>query len=218
MEQFLLAMRGMQLRSFVAFLDQIDLSSTSVLCDVGGASGILCALAAQRHPHLRAISFDRPAVEQIAKRTFVSFGVDDRVATATGDFFVDDLPTADVFVMGNVLHDWDDEQKLTLISKAYESLTDHGRLVVIENIIDDARRDNTFGLLMSLNMLIETSGGSDYTGSQFDSWCRHTGFARTEIMPLVGPTSVAIAYKEHGASISAGRDRQHFDGAASAAS
>ena len=161
-------MRGLQVRSFRVFLDRIDLSSTDTLCDVGGASGVL---AAQRHPHLRAISFDLPAVERIAKRTLVAFGVDDRVAAVAGDFFVDDLPSADVLVMSNILHDWNDDQKLTLITKAYRSLMDGGRLVVIENIIDDTRHE-CVRTADVLNMLIETSGGSDYTGIQFDRWCR----------------------------------------------
>ena len=99
-------------------------------------------------------------------------GVDERVVVASGDFFVDGLPGGDVLVMGNVLHGWDDDQKQFLISKAYSSLNSGGRLIAIENVIDDARRENTFGLLMSLNMLIENPGGSDYTGAQFNEWCR----------------------------------------------
>ena len=166
-----------------------------MLCDLGGGSGLFCALAAQRLPRLRAISFDLADVEPIAKRTLVDMGVDDRATTAAGDFFVDDLPRADVYVMGNVLHDWNDDQKQTLIAKAYDSLTEGGRLIAIENIIDDARRDNAFALLMSLNMLIETTGGSDYTAAQFDRWCRRAGFTHSETVHLTGPASAAIAYK-----------------------
>ncbi len=195
LEEFLRAMQGIQTGNFSALLDRIDLSDAATLCDVGGANGILSALAVQRHPHLHAITFDLPPVEPIAKRTLVAMGVDDRVTAVGGDFFVDDLPPSDVVVMGNILHDWDNDQKQDLINKAYRSLNDGGRLIAIENIIDNARRHNSFGLLMSLNMLIETPGGSDYTGEQFDQWCREAGFGRTEIVPLVGPTSAAIAYK-----------------------
>ena len=74
--------------------------------------------------------------------------------------------------MGNILHDWDETQKQALIDKAYAGLPSGGALVVIENIIDDERRVNAFGLLMSLNMLIELPGGFDYTGAQFDGWAR----------------------------------------------
>jgi hypothetical protein len=82
-----------------------------------------------------------------------------------------------------------------LIGKAFASLSPNGRFVAIENVIDDGRRHNTFGLLMSLNMLIETPGGRDYTPAQFDAWCRRAGFTRTEVVPLAGPTSAAIGYK-----------------------
>jgi precorrin-6B methylase 2 len=195
LDEFLNAMQGIQTGNFLALLDQIDLSSTTTLCDVGGGNGTLSALAAQRHPHLRAITFDLPSVKPIAQRTLTAIGLNHRVETIAGDFFVDDLPQADVIVMGNVLHDWDNDQKQTLIRKAYASLNINGRLIAIENVIDDARRQNTFGLLMSLNMLIETAAGSDYTGAQFDEWCVAAGFTRTEIVPLAGPTAAAIAYK-----------------------
>jgi hypothetical protein len=149
----------------------------------------------QRYPDLSATVFDLPPVVPVAQRYLATIGVVDRVTVVGGDFFTDDLPPVDVLVMGNILHDWDEEQKKTLIGKAQKALNDGGRLIAIENVIDDARRENTFGLLMSLNMLIELPGGFDYSGAQFDSWCKGAGFARTEVVPLAGPTSAAIAYK-----------------------
>ena len=195
LEEFLRAMQGIQMGNFLALLEQVDLSSAATLCDVGGANGTLCGLAVQRYPHLAATVFDLPPVAPIAKRHLAAMGVDKRVQVVAGDFFADDLPRADVIVMGNILHDWDEEQKTTLIAKAHKALNDGGRLIAIENVIDDARRQNTFGLLMSLNMLIELPGGFDYTGVQFDRWCVEAGFARTEILALAGPSSAAIAYK-----------------------
>lgn len=195
LEQFLRGMQGIQLGSFMALFDRVDFSSTTTLCDVGGANGTLCAMAAERHSHLRCSSFDLPVVGPIAERNLRAMGVADRVTTLEGDFFEDELPAADVITMGNILHDWDEDQKEALIAKAHRALNDGGRFIAIENVIDDARRENVFGLLMSLNMLIELPGGFDYTGQQFDSWCREAGFTHTEIVPLVGPASAAIAYK-----------------------
>jgi hypothetical protein len=97
--------------------------------------------------------------------------------------------------MGNILHDWGLDTKRMLIRKAYEALPQGGCLIAIENVIDDDRRKNTFGLLMSLNMLIETAEGFDYTHAQFHSWCLEAGFRATELKPLTGPTSAAIAHK-----------------------
>ena len=120
----------------------------------------------------------------------------DRITVVSGDFLVDDLPPADVVTMGNILHDWDLEKKKLLISKAYAALPDGGAFIAIENVIDDARREHVFGLLMSLNMLIEFGeGGFDYTGADFREWCSEAGFTRFDLIPLTGPTSAAIAYK-----------------------
>ena len=97
--------------------------------------------------------------------------------------------------MGLILHDWNLENKMHLIRAAYEALPAGGAFVVIENLIDDARRTNAFGLMMSLNMLIEFGDAFDFTGADFSRWCREVGFSRTEIIPLGGPASAGVAYK-----------------------
>ena len=119
----------------------------------------------------------------------------DRITVISGDFFTDELPKADVITMGNILHDWNLEKKKILIQKAYDALPEGGAFIVVENLIDDARRENAFGLLMSLNMLIEFGDGFDYTGADFRDWCSEIGFTRFDIIPLAGPTSAAVAYK-----------------------
>ena len=131
----------------------------------------------------------------IAEKTVAAAGLTDRVAIASGDFFADPLPRADVITMGLILHDWNLERKMHLIRAAYESLPEGGAFIIVENLIDDARRENAFGLMMSLNMLIEFGDAFDYTGADFDRWCREVGFRETEVLPLAGPTSAGIAYK-----------------------
>jgi precorrin-6B methylase 2 len=196
LEHFLGAMSGLQIGAFTALCHTLDLRDHSTFCDVGGADGTLAAMVARANPHLAGTVLDLPPVAPIADAHLARHGVADRVTAVAADFFVDDFPAADVYFMGNVLHDWDEPAKQALIDKAYAALPPGGILVAIENVIDDARRENTFGLLMSLNMLIELPGGFDYTGSQFDTWARGAGFARTEIRHLAGTTSAAIAYKE----------------------
>jgi hypothetical protein len=122
-------------------------------------------------------------------------GLANKVEIRTGDFFTDPFPRADVITMGNILHDWGTSDKKKLIRKAYDALPDGGAFVVIENIIDDERRENAMGLLMSLNMLIETAEGYDYTGADFNKWVRDAGFNNSYVMPLTGPASAAIAIK-----------------------
>lgn len=195
LEQFMEAMRGIQTGNFHALAEKFDFSRYKSVCDIGGATGQLSIVLATRHPHLHCTSFDLPIVEPIAKRTIDAAGLSDRVSTAAGDFFADPLPCADVICMGNILHDWNLDRKLKLIRSAWQSLPEGGVLIAIENVIDDDRRHNAFGLMMSLNMLIEFGDAFDYTGAQFEAWCRDAGFRSTEILSLMGPSSAAIAYK-----------------------
>jgi 16S rRNA G1207 methylase RsmC len=181
--------------TFHALAQKFDFSRYQTLCDAGGATGLLSVIVAQHHPHLRGTTFDLPAVEPIARRTVAEAKLSDRVDVATGDFFAGPLPKADVITMGMILHDWDLEKKLQLIRAAYDALPEGGAFVAVENIIDDDRRENVFGLMMSLNMLIETGDGFDYTGADFRGWCELVGFRSVEILPLAGPASAAIAYK-----------------------
>ncbi len=195
LEQFMNAMAGVSMGGFQALAEQFDFSKYETLCDVGGATGQLSIIVAGRHPHMRCTSFDLPVVAPIAKRTIEAAGLSDRVTVASGDFFAEPLPKADVITMGLILHDWNLDRKMHLIKAAYDALPDGGAFIVIENLIDDARRENAFGMLMSLNMLIEFGDAFDYTGADFAGWCREAGFKETEVMPLAGPASAGIAYK-----------------------
>ena len=195
LEQFLGAMTGISRGNFEIFAGKFDFSVYQTLCDVGGATGLLCVEAAKRHPHLRCTSFDLPPVEPVAAKHIAAAGVADRVSTAAGDFFKDPLPKADVITMGMILHDWNLEKKMHLIRAAYDALPPGGAFVVIETLIDDARRENVQGLLMSLNMLIEFGDAFDYTGADFRKWCGEVGFTRFEVIHLAGASSAAVAYK-----------------------
>lgn len=193
--QFLDAMAGISGPNFRSFAGKFDFSRYSSLCDVGGATGLLSMIVAERHPHMRCISADLPVVTAIAEQRISAAGLAQRVSAQALDFFAEPLPTADVITMGMILHDWNLQNKMHLIRAAYAALPEGGALVVIENLIDDARRDNAFGLMMSLNMLIELGDGFDYTGADFAGWCHQAGFSRVEVIALGGPASAAVAYK-----------------------
>lgn len=195
LKEFIHAMSGIQMGNFMAFSQAFDFSKYKTLVDVGGSAGLLSLMVAKHHAHMNCTTWDLPPVEPIANATIQKFQLSGRVKTANGDFFKDAIPNADVVVMGNILHDWDEETKLMLMQKAFEALPDGGAFVAIEGIIDDERNKNVFGLMMSLNMLIETGKGFDYTFADFNKWANKVGFKSTSLIPLAGPSSAAIAYK-----------------------
>lgn len=195
LKEFINAMGGIQLGNFMAFAQKFDFSGYKTLTDAGGAGAMLSIMVAKHQPHMQCISFDLPPVEPVARENIKRFNLSDRIKTASGSFFETDIPSSDIITMGNILHDWDEENKLILMKKVYDALPENGAFIVIENIIDDNRNKNTFGLLMSLNMLIETGHGFDYTFNDFNKWATQTGFRRTAHIPLAGPSSACIAYK-----------------------
>ena len=195
LEQFMLAMAGISAGNFHALASQFDFGRCGTVVDVGGATGLLSTILAQHHPHLQCISCDLPVVNPIAQRAIAAAGVADRVRTQDLDFFADPIPSGDVVTMGMILHDWNLEKKMHLIKAAYDALPDGGAFIAIENMIDDARRENVFGLFMSVNMLIEFGDAFDFTGADFTGWCREVGFKKVEVLPLAGPASAGIAYK-----------------------
>lgn len=195
LKEFVVAMGGVQMGNFMAFANHFDFSKYKTLCDIGGSGGLLSAQVTLNNPHMHCTSFDLPPVEPIAKENIKKMNLQSQVQIKSGDFFVDDFPKADVITMGNILHDWGKVDKKTLIKKAYDALPKGGALVIIENIIDDNRKENTFGLLMSLNMLIETSDGYDFSTADFSEMAKEAGFGEISVMPLTGPTSAAIAIK-----------------------
>ena len=195
LKEFIHAMSGFQMGNFMALAQTFDFSKHKTLVDVGGSAGLLSLMVAKHQAHINCTTWDLPPVAPIADEVIQQFQLQDRVKTAVGDFFKDEFPKADIVTMGNILHDWDEETKLTLLKKAYDALPDGGVFIAIENVIDDERNKNAVGLMMSLNMLIETGTGFDYTKTDFDTWATKIGFKETKIIPLTGPSSAIVAIK-----------------------
>lgn len=195
LERFLQAMSGMSLGAATALAEAFPWAEYDAVCDLGTAEGMVPVRLASHHDHLDAIGFDLPKIEPYFESFVADRGLSERVEFRAGDFFEDPLPEADVYVMGHILHDWNLERKKLLVEKAYEALPSGGALVVYGAIIDDERRQNEFGLLMSLNMLVETPGGWDYTRAECAEWLREAGFETVRHEELPGPDSMMVAEK-----------------------
>ncbi len=192
---FLGAMTGLSHPANVQIAERFPWGGYSSFVDVGTAQGDLAVQIALANTHLEGQGFDLPEIAPIFEDYVAANAVDERLSFAAGDFFADALPQADVIAMGHILHDWDLDTKRMLIGKAYDALPEGGSLIVYEAIIDDERRENAFGLLMSLNMLIETEGGFDYTAADCRGWMAEAGFRETRAEHLVGPDSMVVGVK-----------------------
>jgi hypothetical protein len=163
--------------------------------DVGTAQGCLPVRIALAHQHLTGVGFDLPILAATFDGFVKEHGVSDRVRFLPGDFFADPLPGADVLIMGRILHNWDLATKRMLLHKAHAALPTNGALIVYERLIDDERRTGSAGLLGSLNMLVMTAGGFDFTAADCIGWMRDAGFREMRIEPLVAHQSMIVAIK-----------------------
>jgi hypothetical protein len=192
---FLRGMTGHSLPSAMAIAQKFPWAKYRTVADIGTAEGCLPVQVAMAHPHLVGEGFDLPAVRPFFEEYVASFRLQDRVKFRVGDFFKEPLPAADVLVMGMILHDWNLDVKMMLLKKAYHALSAGGALIVYEHLIDDERRKNVNGFLMSLLMLVETQGGFDYTGADCCKWMHEAGFSETRVEQLTGVESMVIGIK-----------------------
>jgi hypothetical protein len=195
LRQFLHAMTGLSMGAAAAITEKFPWDRYHTVTDIGAAEGYVPAQLALRHPHLTGGGLDLPATRPAFEDYIAKHGLAGRLRFYPGDFFAGPLPPADVLIMGHILHDWSLQEKLTLLRKAHQALPDGGALIVYDAIIDDDRRANTFGLLMSLNMLIETQAGFDYTAADCRSWLADVGFRDSYTQPLPGPDSMVVGIK-----------------------
>jgi hypothetical protein len=192
---FLEAMTGLSLPAARALAEKFPWANYRTFADIGTAQGCVPVQLALAHPHLTGVGFDLGAVRPIFEDYIARHSLQDRLRFQEGDFFREPLASAEVLVMGHILHDWGMEDKMRLLRKAYDALPKGGALVVYESLIDDQRRKNVQGLLMSLNMLIETPAGFDYTGADCQAWMRQTGFSESRVEHLAGGESMVVGIK-----------------------
>ena len=195
LKNFLGAMTGVSRGGNLGIAAKFPWAKYKTVVDAGPAQGDLLTQVLMKNQHLLGIGFDLPEVGPIFEEYVEAHGLSSRLKFQAGSFFTDPLPKADVVMMGHILHDWNLEEKKMLIRKAYEALPEGGAFIVFEAIIDDDRSKNAFGLLMSLNMLIETPGGFDYSGGDCMGWMKEAGFKETRVEHLVGPDSMVIGIK-----------------------
>ncbi|HET6733763.1 methyltransferase [Mycobacterium sp.] len=195
LREFAQAMTAVSMGSALAIAEKFPWQKYKTFMDIGTAQGNVPVQVALKHPHLTGGGTDLSPLEPVTTEYIAANGLSDRLRFQAHDFFAEPFPNADVLIMGHILHDWDLTEKKMLINKAYDALPDGGALIAYDAIIDDDRRENIYGLTMSLNMLIETPGGFDYTGADCRGWMAEIGFSDSYVEPLTGGESMVVGIK-----------------------
>jgi hypothetical protein len=195
LQEFMDAMSGIQQGNFYTLVKKFDFSRYRTVADIGGADASLAIVICRAYAEVKCITYDLPPVGPLAQKKIDAAGMQSRITFESGDFMKDPLPSAEVYTLGNIIHGLDEQGKIALMKKLHQQLPDDGAIIILENIIDDDRRVNSFGMMMSLNMLVENGEAFDYSFADFQKWTGEVGFRRSEILPLTGPTSAAIAFK-----------------------
>jgi SAM-dependent methyltransferase len=174
----------------------LDWSHHMSFVDVGGSTGTLSAELVKAHPHLKATCLDLPLLERHFDETVAELGVADKVAFRAADFFTEPLPEADVVILSHILHDWDVEQRKELLRKAFAAVNPGGAVLVLDTMIDDERKSRGHALLFSLDMLLFSPGGSEYTFGELTGWLAEAGFVNPSAHLIARDfETLAIAYK-----------------------
>jgi O-methyltransferase domain/Dimerisation domain len=194
-ESFAAAMSGGSLLTAQSLAERFPWQNYKTVIDVGSAEGCLPVAIALAHDHITGGGFDLPAVGGAFERYVARNKLSNRLRFYPGDFLKDPLPSGDVLVMGRILHNWDLTRKRLLLGKAYAALPPGGALIVYERLIDDDRRTSATGMLSSLNMLIMTEGGFDFSAADCVGWMQAVGFCDMRAESLTDEQSMVVGFK-----------------------
>ncbi|HEX3356502.1 MAG TPA: methyltransferase [Tepidisphaeraceae bacterium] len=189
------AMTGISTGTAKIIAQKFPFAKYKTFCDIGCAQGALPVQVALAHPHLTGIGSDLEVIRPVFNEYIASFNLQSRLRFEPCDLFKDNILSAEVYILGHMLHGWGLEDKLKILKRVHQALPQGGALIVFDAMIDDDRRKNAFGLMMSLNMLLETPLGFDYTVADGQSWLRDTGFKEVIPTHLGGPDSMIVGIK-----------------------
>jgi acetylserotonin N-methyltransferase len=193
-EVFLKGMHGFGVTTSPRVVAAFDLSRFGLFADLGGGTGHLTIEACRRYPGMRGVVFDLPKVRPVAERHVQAAGMGSRIAFVGGSFFEDELPEADLFAMGRILHDWSEEKVRVLLRRAFERLPEGGGLLLAEKLLNPRKDGPATAQLQSLNMLICTEG-RERTAAEYEALAREAGFGEVRTAKAGGAVDAVLAVK-----------------------
>lgn len=191
---FTLALAGRAKNVAPVLAERVPLSETATLLDVAGGTGIYSVALLRKNPGLRAIILDRPEVLRVAEEFAQHYSVADRMQMLEGDMFADPLPPADVVLLSNVLHDWDEPECRSLVQRCAEVLPAGGRLLIHDVLLNDAL-DGPLPTALYSAALFTLTEGRAYSGAEFQSWLREAGLEPQPPVPTLVHCAVIVGQK-----------------------
>ena len=158
MRDFACGMHGFGMLMSPKVVTAFDLSQFKRIADLGGATSHLVIAACEQYPELRGVVFDLPQVTALAREQVELSAARERIEIVAGDFFEDDLPAADLFALGRILHDWSEDKLGFLLRKVFARLPAGGKLLVAERLLNEDGVGPVPANMQSLNMLVTTEG------------------------------------------------------------
>ncbi|WP_433261227.1 methyltransferase [Actinosynnema sp. CS-041913] len=196
LEQFVQMMDGLTQVLAPQLADAHDWSTARSVVDVGGCRGNVAGHVVRANPGLTGHVFDLPQIEPFFARHVERMGLTGRISFHGGDFFEDDLPHGDVVVMGHVLHNWNESQRARLVAKAHQAVHPGGALLVYDRMLDGHSASPTENLVISLDMLLVSEGGAEYTVDELRRHAESAGFASVTARPLGDHDTLVVCRKD----------------------
>jgi hypothetical protein len=171
-----------------------DFSQTGTIADIGGGHGLLLATVLKNAPQANGILFDQPQVVEGADKVLETEGVAGRVRTVGGNFFEAVPVEADLYLMKFIIHDWNDEQSVRILSNLAQSAKPGAKLLLVETVVEEDDAAPSMSKVMDLNMLAMT-GGKERTEKEYAALFEKTGFKLTRVIPTPSPMQIVEAVR-----------------------
>jgi acetylserotonin N-methyltransferase len=192
--EFLMGMHGLGMISSPQVAGAFDLGRFRRLVDLGGATGHLAIAACRRWPELRALIFDLPDAVPLARAIIGDSDVAGRIEVVAGDFFADPLPEGDLYALGRILHDWDEEKILKLLGRIHDRLPRGGAVLIAEKLLLDDKSGPLWAQMQGLNMLVCTEG-KERTLAEYETLLARVGFGEVVGCRTDSPLDAVLAVK-----------------------
>ena len=178
--------------SIEPILSAYDFRDYKVIVDIGGGEGLLLSSILYKHKNSKGILFDLPEGLTNSEEIFSKFGVKERIQVVHGNFFKEAPSGADVYILKNIIHNWNIEDSVTIFTNIRRAMPPHGKILILEMILDESNKA-FFGKLIDLQMMVFMEEGKERTLKEFATLLQKAGLRVNKVVPTIAPISIIEA-------------------------